>query len=984
MKKKTNRYKNTKAELKTIQVGGDWYSQNQPLFMNNQATQQNFNYPVPQNIEFTPQPLSLGNTPYQPTDYSQNFTQSNPLPSYSNNGFQYNPNVVDTSSIQYTQPQNINPLAADTGSGMQPQSTDNNYNKTQFFNAYSGFDIPSAAYKLGQGIETGNAFDITTSGLKLATGLGRNIASGMGQANRRENIMEDYYNTTRQDSRPMSQSLQNGGYMYTSPTPPREDYDQLRALAVTGSTVTSDIAPTQIPTRSDYDQLRAMAIQGSTLAPEIATQGVAPRSNYDQLRALSKRGSNVAIEKANLPTSQATYQNFRNPYIAPNNGLVSYQDGGQQDQGQVIMQQVAEALQSGADPQQILQSLVQRGIPQEEATALIQGVIQQMQAPQEQTMRDGGTSKKKVEEHPEYLQEGEVNNNNVVAEIESGEHVKTPNGQIKEAVGEKHANGGVKVTAEQLPDGSQIISDHLEVGKGGAKKFNNDYDLGIKSTDTYATVIDKFNRKSGIKKINDEQEIVLKNIEKQTKKLEETPSSASTIKLNLQLFTDQLAELEEQKTPLVEARKVLFDEVFAPQEKSKQTHNAEAVREPIPQEQMANGGVFNGDMVLEYSKKHNLHPDRVREIIQIHQSGGTQKNPLVQNSTLITDFPNTPTELSGLPYNPRETNPNQIWQGLNYENTWIPLVEESLANPEQAKKIDNWLTENKGTFSPNVQKQLEGLTGDARIQKIKTLATDKFPGLFHNAVLSAIEATTPINEEPVLTPSGYVASGARGQTKYVLPNLPDQSPLLPDSLQGALKMTHRYDRVETPLVSPDQAITEIRRQEQSAMEGLQNLPDAQKASAIAQIQANTQNALNQAIAQTTGANQQAKYNADVANAQIQMREEDMRNTDLQNYETKILKADANTQRDLRNYYNNAQKVNLTNYNYVQGLNLVNDRYDNAQFTGDGSEFVNLQKAQAYDSYLSKTPEQKKAEAEAEIKAKKKLESKSKKRFGGTK
>jgi len=856
--------------------------------------------PQPANMQF-----SMGMPPqqgYQPVDYSQNFAQNNPAPSYSANNFAYNttPPPVDMT----VPPQQVNPLAADAGSGYQVDDYGNpiqdNYDKTRFANIYGGFDIPSAAYKLGQGIETGNAFDIATGGLKLATGLGRNIASGMGQANRRENIMEDYYNKARKSSIPMAESFQDGGAM------------------------------------------------GQQMPP--------------------------------------------------------------QEQGQVIIQQVAEALQGGADPQQILQQLVSSGIPQEEATALIQGVMQQLQAPQEQIMRDGGSSKKKVEGEDE-LPDGEH-----IAELEKGEHFKKPNGEIKEVEGEKHSNGGTKLTAEQLPDGSQIISDHLKVGKDGAKKFNNDYDLGIKSTDTYATIIDKFNRKSGIKKINDEQEIVLKNIEKQTKKLEENPSSASTIKLNLQLFTDQLAELEEEKAPLVEARKVLFDEVFQPQEESKQTHNAEVVQEPIPQEQMATGGIYNGDMIMEYSKKHNLHPDRVREIMQKHQVG--ELHQYQDGGERLNDFYKQSQRLGYT--GKKQIGDIQQWMAKNYPDEVVNYFTKS-GQPLTAKHVDIIKSSYKDVFnetgiSPtkasaeytseeksalqealgeraNKEFLLKGFTdnkwdwrapviGLAPLTPAGMVGTPTPQATANNPFLTQPQSPLQQVEEQVAQEESVSGNLKRGN--YILPNLPDQSPLLPDSLQGALKMTHRYDRVETPLASPEAAITEIRRQEQSAMQGLQNLPDAQKAAAIAQIQANTQNALNQAVAQTTGANQQAKFNTDVTNSQIQMKEEGMRNNDLQNYENKILKADAITQANLRNYYNAAQKVNVGNYNYVQGLNLINDRYDNAQFTGDGSEMINLQKAQAYDSFMAKTAEQRKAEADAEIKAQKKLAVKSKKRFGGVK
>lgn len=62
-----------------------------------------------------------------------------------------------------------------------------------------------------------------------------------------------------------------------------------------------------------------------------------------------------------------------------------FQQGGEMQQQQEMLQMVAQALQEGAEPQQVLQSLVEQGIPQEQATQLIQGVIQQLQqAPQQQ------------------------------------------------------------------------------------------------------------------------------------------------------------------------------------------------------------------------------------------------------------------------------------------------------------------------------------------------------------------------------------------------------------------------------------------------------------------------------------------------------------------------------------------------------------------------------------------------------------------------
>jgi hypothetical protein len=74
--------------------------------------------------------------------------------------------------------------------------------------------------------------------------------------------------------------------------------------------------------------------------------------------------------------------------------LVKMQMGGeQQEQGgqeEQIIQMIAEALQNGASPEEILNQLVQSGISEEEATMMVQGVMQQMQAPQEQQMAQQG------------------------------------------------------------------------------------------------------------------------------------------------------------------------------------------------------------------------------------------------------------------------------------------------------------------------------------------------------------------------------------------------------------------------------------------------------------------------------------------------------------------------------------------------------------------------------------------------------------------
>lgn len=62
----------------------------------------------------------------------------------------------------------------------------------QFNNYFNGVSIPQAAGYLGESIKNKDTLGIVTSGLKLATGLGRNVLSGMGSQNRENQIMKQY------------------------------------------------------------------------------------------------------------------------------------------------------------------------------------------------------------------------------------------------------------------------------------------------------------------------------------------------------------------------------------------------------------------------------------------------------------------------------------------------------------------------------------------------------------------------------------------------------------------------------------------------------------------------------------------------------------------------------------------------------------------------------------------------------------------------
>lgn len=147
------------------------------------------------------------------------------------------------------------------------------------------------------------------------------------------------------------------------------------------------------------------------------------------------------------------------------------------------------------------------------------------------------------------------------SEVEDDEYLKFPNGEIREAVGNSHDNGGIDL---DLPDGTQILSDHLEVGKTLAKALKKEHNLNVKSTDTYAQVLSKYTKKLGLDGLNDTQAELFKMLEKE----EKTPDS-KTQKFNASYINTKALEIEDKKKVLGQEKSTMFSKLFEKQEATK-------------------------------------------------------------------------------------------------------------------------------------------------------------------------------------------------------------------------------------------------------------------------------------------------------------------------------------------------------------------------------------------------------------------------------
>jgi hypothetical protein len=717
-----------------------------------------------------------------------------------------------------------------------------------------------------------------------------------------------------------------------------------------------------------YEELKPEQMRG--LRVDGGNTGISVPAKF-----LDETGNILAGQEANVQryVSEASGRSSSKSYQ-------SYQDGGQpQEQAQPgpeeIIQAYAQASQQ--DPEEIMQQLQQMQ-PEEQQQAL-QQMMEALQGGQQeqQVMRKGGEIAKKLT--GEYTLE-EEENPNVNSEIENNEFVQTPDGEVTIAKGATHEKGGIQT---ELEGGTKIISDHLKLGAANAKHYKENFDLDVKASSTYAKVLANFTKKSGLQKIVDEQERVIEQLKKSEEQAQGQDSAIedSTMRLNKQFLGKKISDLEEEKKPLEEARKQLLEDVFARQEDSK------------PASERSGNNEFQNGGYMDLVTKYNISPERATELMQEYKAGG--KLPKYEDAGPV--YPRTPSySLSEEDSNTRfddwyrslqangytgkkDLNEARAWQAKNRPNDILDYYDPSGSNQDlnanhmdiakkdfpaifKAAGLDpnkpsaKYTSEEKRIFEIAFRKANEGSStneGPANMGVYNKFILDgnndgrqdwraplspfqmnaKPAGLVMQTMGTDMKMYNRYDApEEVYTSPEEKAKGARGEGAKFM-NLPDQSPMMPDSLTGALKLTRRYDRVDPMQVSATEQISDLRGQATQAGQQLQQMAGSEAAAGMANVSAVTQQNIAKAYANTNKANMGSDAQAQQFNAQTQRMEEDARGTDVNAYERKIYQAMATTDANTRNYYNQLKAVDLANYNAVNNVNSMNQMYDNYKYDG---------------------------------------------------
>lgn len=182
-------------------------------------------------------------------------------------------------------------------------------------------------------------------------------------------------------------------------------------------------------------------------------------------------------------------------------------------------------------------------------------------------------------------------------EVEKGEYVTQPGEAPMEAMGQKHADGGTPVSLEQ---GTKVITDDTTIEPDFAKYIRDTY--GIKATpkDTYATLMDRYKAKIGLKSAYDDQKKALDKLKKNDKTDDE-----NTRRLNASVLSKAINDSNETVNGL-EGRFTDFANVIYKEQEDRKMKKDEDTY-------FAKGGEID-NIISRSMKEYGLTEDDVAEV----------------------------------------------------------------------------------------------------------------------------------------------------------------------------------------------------------------------------------------------------------------------------------------------------------------------------------------------------------------------------------
>ena len=561
------------------------------------------------------------------------------------------------------------------------------------------------------------------------------------------------------------------------------------------------------------------------------------------------------------------------------------------------------------------------------------------------------------------------------AEVEGGEYILDSKG-IRKFEGKSHEKGGMPV---KLEEGSRIISNHLKIGVDLAKELSSSLKLPFKATDTYAKALDRFTNASGLTKVNEEMQKLIAKMDEQ----KANSNDKETFALNNQFLNNALNNKSKEKEPLEKERAKFFDMIFKKQEQSKKEESGY---------KMEMGGDYLG-----IASKYSISPERAKELLKNlpHYQDGTPEYTEKDRRNRFKDFvtsarvagyegdvnmnakdlgaeagklqkfmvENYPErvrnyfEVSGQPLTAKHVDllkakspwafkvtgiaPNKPSasytneEKLKLKKAFAEADENQSVAGEDNKNYNNFILEGFNDEKWDWRFPVSAVTDKSNIKPIGAKMLSSTPTVSKMPQPAITKLETPL-KFPEKAPAKELEE-VRDKNRRGLLLLPDQTPLMPSSIQPSLKIQRRYSRIGYNDISPEQALTEMNRSEVGAQNQLKDMSPQQRAAATAALVANANTTSNKVIADVNRTNAAGRNAVDVYNAKVSDAEENASAGDALDYEKRTYMAQNAYEQNLNNFYNRLQKNQMNNWKTVEGFNRFNALNPDVQFTGEGYE-----------------------------------------------
>ena len=567
-----------------------------------------------------------------------------------------------------------------------------------------------------------------------------------------------------------------------------------------------------------------------------------------------------------------------------------------------------------------------------------------------QLMKKGGNidfGQRMTGEYIEGLPEGQEDQ--AVVEVEAGEHILQPDGSMQKVVGDKHSQGGEKLSEEDIQEGSIVISDDIKVGAEKAKYFRDKYNIKLTARHTFADVVDRVEKKIGVTKITKELEDLYKKLEKE----EKTTEHKATKDLNREYISEKIYEKEQEKAELEEERLELMEDVYNQQEGGKGQEGEES------------------DIDYEFLKKvaqeSGLDELQAQEVVQEFKRGGSYfKIPKYQDGGKARRLKEWYNEAVELGYDGKEdVGELQEWYGENYPDQ----VVESFRSGNNAitakgyERVKREMPELLKELGIDSRKSAVDLTEAERDKVSKgvigtKLDTDEFwlytfkDGLWDYRK-PVILGKTEAYERPDLSLENpelkSINLEGRGDDKYktlaekkreaVLPHMPDDWVLPPSSMTPPRKNVTEFGLDEAMYVSPDQALSRNQTQFAAQMAAADSLPPNQKAAFLASLQESAA----MVDMQTQAAADQMYSQAEAETRRFNIGQRDKQSMaagqNAESYEDKMFRTKAIYDENVRGFLDYMRNTNTTRFKDVRNQNLVGSMMEDYFIDANGQVHI---------------------------------------------